>query len=343
MSARALPARQQSRRRTVEPPKSDGAWNVVQFGVICEDGSFSIEDFDRLLTSKPSGFDVKAQVLYFGDKQNAIRILFNNIVAWSIDRDHNALAFELEDPATFILDGRNSSSFDFIQNLMHPDWNPIDLRERKHYRIPRIGCHFRVCFVTTRDLDWFCIEARPFLKRAGNPRHRPRPIVRKNLTDPEAYKAAAVFYASLDIKVAYQFEKLFRNGLYSPTVLEILKKNTRRLIKLYNVDFAARVLESLAATSRQVQVRERQTKCLLASDKLQDRINAEEQRIKRYDAKQISPLEEFAVTTAVAQVFHVTVTPTRTLLEGPFMDASNRVLRMFPDFGSHFLRCRLLR
>lgn len=256
--------------------------------------------------------------------------MFNNIVAWSIDRAHNALAFELEDPATFIRDGRNSSIFDFSRTCNET--------ERSRYRVPHIACHFRVCFVTTRDLDWFCLEARPFLKRAGNPRQTPRPIIRKNLVDPAYFEAAGSYCATIDIRVAYQFHKLFRNGLYSPTVVEILKNNTRRLIKLHGPEFAAKVLESLASTSRQVQVRDRNTKCLLASSKLQQRITTEEERLKRQGSRTTDILDQHASTTATAQVFHVTITPTRVLLEGPFMDASNRVLRLFPEFGSHFLR-----
>lgn len=111
--ARSASTRQVQPRRRAEAVASEGAWSEVQFGVVCEDGSFSIEDFDKLASPLPSGFDVKKQVLEFGDKRNAIRILFNNITSWSIDREHNALAFELEDPATFIRDGRNSSTFDF--------------------------------------------------------------------------------------------------------------------------------------------------------------------------------------------------------------------------------------
>ena len=327
------PARQRGRKRA-EPVVSQGAWRLVQFGVVCEDGAFSIEDFDMPASPLPSGFDVKKQVLEFGNKRHAIRILFNNIVAWSIDRDHNALAFELEDPATFIRDGRNSSVFDFTTNGLDDQ----DFQQRMRYRIAHIACHFRVCFITTRDLDWFCLEARPFLKRAGNPRQSPRPIVRRNLIDPNFFEAAGQYCASIDIRVAYQLDKLFRNGLYSPTVLEIMKANTRRLIKIYGPAFAAKVLESLAATSRQVQVRDRNTKCLLASSKLQQRIHAEEERLKRQDISQVDVLDAQVNSTATAQVFHVTITPTRVLLEGPFMDASNRVLRLFPEFGSHFLR-----
>lgn len=117
---------------------------------------------------------------------------------------------------------------------------------------------------------------------------------------------------------------MLRNGLYSPTVLKILKSETRRLVKLYNVEFAAQVLESLAATSRQVQVRDRKSKCLLGSNKLRQRIETEENRLKRQDVK-ADALDQ--TSSATAQVFHVTITPTRVLLEGPFMDASNRVLR----------------
>lgn len=326
-------ARQQARKR-IEPVRYDGAWSIIQFGVICEDGSFSIEDYDAPQVPLPSGFDVKAQVLYFGDKHNSIRILFNNIVSWSIDHAHNALAFELEDPATFIRQGRNSSIFDFINKVDRE----LHIRDRGRYRVPLIGCHFRVCFVSVRDLDWFCLEARPFLKRAGNPRQEPRPIVRRNLTAPDFFEAVGQFCADLDIRVAYQFDKLIRNGLYSPTVLEILKDNTRRLIKCHSVDFAARVLESLAVTSRQIQVRDRHTRCLLGSGKLQQRIEVEQQRLIRQDAMEADPLNDQVVTTATAQVYHVAITPTRMLLEGPFMDASNRVLRLFPEFGSHFVR-----
>ncbi|CDW99284.1 hypothetical protein [Sporisorium scitamineum] len=290
-------------RKRAEAIVSEGAWSIVQFGVVCEDGSFSIEDFDSLASPLPSGFDVKKQVLEFGDKRNGIRILFNNIVSWSIDRAHNALAFELEDPATFIRDGRNSSTFDFTNDKSGSQ----DLKERMQYR------------------------------RAGNPRQNPRPIVRRNLIDPHFYQAAAQYCASIDLHVAYQFEKLFRNGLYSPTVLKILNSNTRQLLKIYGPDFAAKVLESLATTSRQVQVRDRNTKCLLASSKLEQRIHAEEERLKRQNARHVDVLDAQVNSTATAQVFHVTITPTRTLLEGPFMDASNRVLRLFPEFGSHFL------
>lgn len=60
-------SRQQARKRA-DPVVSEGAWSIVQFGVICEDESFSIEDFDSPPSPLPSGFDVKAQVLYFGNK-----------------------------------------------------------------------------------------------------------------------------------------------------------------------------------------------------------------------------------------------------------------------------------
>lgn len=326
--------RPQQPRKRIEPAKIQGAWSIVQFGVICEDGSFSIEYFDSPPSPLPSGFDIKSQTLCFGDKDNSIRILFNNIVSWSIDHTHKALSFELEDPATFIRQGRNSCIFDFVN---HADREDL-IRDRTRYRIRLIGCNFRVCFESYSDLDWFCIEARPFLKRAGNPRETPRAIVRRNLTEPKFFEAAGQFCANIDLKVAYQLDKLIRNGLYSPTALNILKQNTHRLIKSYGIDFAARVFESLAATSRQEQVRNRKTKCLLGSTKLEERIETEEKRLKRQDAAQADLLEEQTNPTATAHVYHVTITPTRMLLDGPFMDASKRVLRMFPDFGSHFVR-----
>ena len=126
-------------------------------------------------------------------------------------------------------------------------------------------------------------------------------------------------FRGLPWPVAFQLESLLHNGLLHTKEVEDLMQPVLTLCKthkgVYVGDLLRRFNEALQARS----VRESPAKCF--------------ERVCR-DFDFIEP----KLSPGSFRCCHVTFTPTRMILEGPYATQSNRVLREYRDHEDHFLR-----
>jgi RNA-dependent RNA polymerase len=121
-----------------------------------------------------------------------------------------------------------------------------------------------------------------------------------------------------DWSVAFQLEALLRNGLLNTE--DLLK----RLIGPV-VDLCARHPTTAVGTMRQF------VEAMRAKDPRQSLMDCFEECMKEVpEAIDLSP--------GTFMCHHVTVTPTRMLLAGPYVIQSNRVIRQYRGYEDHFIR-----
>lgn len=137
-----------------------------------------------------------------------------------------------------------------------------------------------------------------------------------------------------DWKVAFQFESLLRNNLLC--VGDVVYIHTHRLAPLYKrfeddedcIDAHHSVAQILKYLVEQLETRshdESVTQCV-------DRVMMTPRRTS------FDPVSGKMSTGGTFLCHHVTFTPTRMVLEGPYITQSNRVIRQFPGFEHFFVR-----
>ncbi|KAN0061184.1 hypothetical protein ACQY0O_006919 [Thecaphora frezii] len=305
-----------------------GTWKTIAFGVVCPDGSFSVEDEERLSIPLPATFSEYTQTLIFGDETNdAVKILYNTLLRWS--NHEKEVTFELERPATFIRNGRVSAYWGFTPAKSED----AILVERQRYRAPHVGSIFKIVFTTHEELEAFWRLGQRVFARAGRPVDARR-CVKRNLFKPAYFERIEALCAGLSIPLAFQCERLFRNDLLLPPAIDDLEGLVHRSIQERGERATALLVMNVSIAIQ----RHRATR---ATDNakpfdLPEAFLSEAERLSRAKHK----VEDLLLVGlgATFEVYNVTVTPTRTLLAGPVVDTSNRVLRLFPDKAHHFLR-----
>lgn len=156
-------------------------------------------------------------------------------------------------------------------------------------------------------------------------------IQSRNLFAQSQLDRLAKLLSRTDWKVAFQFECLLRNNLLC--VDDVVYIHTHRLGPLYDrfkgcPDSNHSVAQLLKYLVEQLQSRsqdESVTQCV-------DRVMMVPKRTS------FDPVAGKMGTGGTFLCHHVTFTPTRMVLEGPYITQSNRVIRQFPGFEHFFVR-----
>ncbi|PWN52218.1 RdRP-domain-containing protein [Violaceomyces palustris] len=317
-----------SKERRLGRLEKPGVWRSIQFGHVCEDGVFSIEDEEVLTKAMPAEFDEASQTMVFGDDHYSVKILYNSVLRWSVQE--TAVLFELERPATFVCDGKVASHWNFRKL-------PLDdptVEERKKFRAALIGSTFRVTFDAHAKLDDFLLQGRRLLVRAGLPQ-KPRQCAKRNLFAKSFFEKCDATCQRLGIPLAFQFERLIRNGLLVPTHVPLLESMVSRSILERGEELTARLVLALSQRVKRFQMLKETGDLGQGPFDLKEIWCSEAKRMDKHE-----PVADLIPTGigATFEVYHATVTPTRTLLSGPVVDTSNRVLRLFPYHSHHFIR-----
>ncbi|CEL59932.1 hypothetical protein RSOLAG1IB_09216 [Rhizoctonia solani AG-1 IB] len=135
---------------------------------------------------------------------------------------------------------------------------------------------------------------------------------------------------SLDWEVAFQVEALFRNGVLVPTEIMAIKPIIEALTK-ESKDRAADALRTFIAELQGAGVRKNFND--FENKNVVDEFNAHLLRIA-----QAMPLERIGVSKSDFMCYHVKITPTAVHLTGPLEEQSNRVIRRYPGYETHFIR-----
>ena len=159
-------------------------------------------------------------------------------------------------------------------------------------------------------------------------------IQSRNLFAQSQLDRLARLLGRTDWKVAFQFESLLRNNHLH--VSDVVYIHTKRLAALYERFDAD---EGCADSHHSVA----QTLKYLV-EQLQNRPQSEtvNQCIDRVmmvpKSSSFDPVAAKMATGGMFLCHHVTFTPTRLMLEGPYVTQSNRVIRQFPGFEHYFVR-----
>ena len=135
-------------------------------------------------------------------------------------------------------------------------------------------------------------------------------------------------FSKLPWAVAYQLEALLSNGLLHAGQVEELLPKVRQLCKKHLRNDSAFVGNLLRDYTRDLQTRAMGPAPSLPTNPLK----IFDDLLKSFDST------ESETPPGTFRCGHVTFTPTRMLLHGPFPTQSNRIIRQYPAFCSHFLR-----
>ena len=159
-------------------------------------------------------------------------------------------------------------------------------------------------------------------------------IQSRNLFAQSQIDRLAKLLSRTDWKVAFQFECLLRNNLLC--VGDVVYIHTHRLAGLYkrfnqdkecaDPDYSvAQILKYLVEQLQNRPKNESVTQCI-------DKVTMTPKRTS------FDPVAGKMGTGGTFLCHHTTFTPTRMILEGPYITQSNRVIRQFPGFEHFFIR-----
>ncbi|EIW57530.1 RdRP-domain-containing protein [Trametes versicolor FP-101664 SS1] len=144
---------------------------------------------------------------------------------------------------------------------------------------------------------------------------------------PETMRAVRSWIMRFEWPVAFQLEALLRNGLLNTGDMLDLRTDVEELHQ-EDPDFAADALRHFFEKLQSKQRSETVVECFkntLAKDReVQESLSGEDADVPE--------------SKGTLKCFHVIVTPTRILLEGPYDTQSNRVVRKYHDYRENFVR-----
>ncbi|THG97697.1 hypothetical protein EW026_g4356 [Hermanssonia centrifuga] len=273
-------------------------------------------EYDHKLIRLQLGDPVTEELAY-----NVV-ITFANIRKLAIGYDFgNPFAcFELWTPPVFQLER-------FNRELTGRDWNDsrkyrqrLESINASHGAIAPYAHQLRIILHETKDLEDFSY----LCTVAG----LPRPIKAHMEAFSNGFYAARklhnlyLHFKEFDWRVAFQMEAMLRNGLI----------NTQELLQqLYQPikDLCSCQPATAADTLRLF------TDALRSPDLRQSKIDRFRQICGRDPSESLSA---HRLSKGNFLCHHVTITPTRMLLEGPFVIQSNRVIRKYQGYEEHFIR-----
>ncbi|KAJ1307617.1 hypothetical protein OPQ81_001714 [Rhizoctonia solani] len=135
---------------------------------------------------------------------------------------------------------------------------------------------------------------------------------------------------SLHWDVAFQVEALFRNGALVPTELLAIKPIVEKLAK-ESKDQAADALRTFRAEIQGAGARK-------TFNDFEDKNVVDEFNQHVQKSAESMPWERIGMSKSSFMCHHVKITPTAVHLNGPLEEQSNRVIRRYPGYETHFIR-----
>ncbi|KAF8686499.1 RdRP protein [Rhizoctonia solani] len=135
---------------------------------------------------------------------------------------------------------------------------------------------------------------------------------------------------SLDWEVAFQVEALFRNGVLVPTEIMAIKPIIEALAK-QSKGQAADALRTFRAEIQGAGARR-------TFNDFEDKDVVKEFSDHISRNTQSMPLERVKISNSNFMCYHLKITPTAVHLNGPLEEQSNRVIRRYPGYETHFIR-----
>ncbi|KAG8700429.1 hypothetical protein FRC11_012943, partial [Ceratobasidium sp. 423] len=135
---------------------------------------------------------------------------------------------------------------------------------------------------------------------------------------------------SLDWGVAFQIEALFRNATLVPSELMAIKPIVEKLAK-ESKDRAADALRTFRAEIQGAGAHK-----TFNDFENKDVVDEFNEHLRK--SAQAMPWERIGMSKSSFMCYHVKITPTAVHLNGPLEEQSNRVIRRYPGYETHFIR-----
>ncbi|KAG9048828.1 hypothetical protein FS837_011911 [Tulasnella sp. UAMH 9824] len=320
--------------------------NSVQFGWLCRDNRFSqewqadIQSISNLpADNTPSlRFNADSNEIWislavvnteFETLQAMVVVRFSRIEALIIDtaeRSTPGILFTFLSPPALEIHEDSDSIFgqDHFRRYRCSAFGPTHTRI-----IPYTLFAMRVTCASQTHME----EFRRMARAASLPRPTdavPSPIVRRSLFSPNNLDDIDAWLEGLPWSVAFQALSILNAAALDPIELWGLRLRIEALVS--DADFgeakAGEVLRGFGSKLKDpaalIQDDESIIRCF-------ESVKADLRRASLSSSSRIR-------NPGVFNCYHATVTPTRILLDGPFLDQSNRVLRQYPAHQEYFLR-----
>ncbi|KAI0636634.1 RdRP-domain-containing protein [Trametes polyzona] len=288
-------------------------------------------------------YDHRLIRIQLGDRQTEeigsnIAITFSNIrkVAIGIDFGNPFVCFELLTPPMFERER-------FNRTLTGNDWRDqrkfrqrLDSLSPAHAAVAPYAHHMRVIMHTEADIHTFrelCQVAevqRPVLAHVE--------AFDRGFFAPKQMHKFHTWLAQFAWPVAFQIEALLRGGfLNTEDLLGHFRVPLEKLQREMGAEAAAVTLRNFCDALRTRGPRDSVVDCW--RNAMPESVSKREKGAgARLAMRRFELPTERERDMGKFQCHHVTFTPTRVILEGPYVSVSNRVIRQFAGFEDHFLR-----
>lgn len=320
--------------------------SLLQFGWECRDGVFSIE-FERPCYDRARlRFDGETRQfrlrLHECDDNIVVAIRASQVSGISVGTDlpsmKPAIFFSLFYPPTFESEPpTNVALEDFfdMSDMTFPRQNGGPSRWRlsaiDHEHEPyseftslsmRIVCETDACVSNFR---WIC-------RQAHIPIHEQDfPVLYREIFDLDVLDSFQDWLSTLPWAVAFQTDALLRAGILDPLELLHLAPHLEKTYEKYGIAWTAALIRHFGNEARDPSWYRRPRHVGSApSDALMDLFT----RCRNTFSQ--PPIQDTQEETF--DCYHARVTPTRVLLDGPFPERSNRVMRHYNGYTDNFLR-----
>ena len=329
--------------------------STIQFGCECRDQVYSIEWEKR--APAHLGFDGERREFRIYADQGSL-LSDTRIIAIRVNAVYNVSAtvdsasgtpvifFSLVHPPTF----ESESTFSILASVLDASsnrptrhrWSSFDTDDEEHTLIaPYVSLAIRLECESFEDLRVF----RKFIGAAHLPvDDNAYPVVRRGLFSPATRAEYQLWIATLPWIVAFQMEALLRSWLLNMAEALSLRSEVDRVLQARGVAYVAALLRDFASHA----------KTLYWYGGTQPGAESDfETRLKAAWSDPVThlfalveaafvykPIESSLTVdpSAPFQCLRVTITPTTMILEGPFPERSNRVMRKYFRNQECFIR-----
>ena len=325
-------AQAEKTRKIEEAEANQISISGIEFGWECRDNVFSCE-WEKLLDPPGSlGYDEERREfrINFGSKSIALRSAQINWASCGMDGPLPAIYFNLGSHPVFeeAITVPHSDPILALFGITQPSTftrTRISSLDPDHERVvayASLAARF-VCD-SPRSLEMFHALCRisPLGEATRGTYHKEY----RKLFSEELMTQFNSWLAWLDFEVAFQVEKIVRDGEVDFREILTLRQQIRDLVRSKGVQHTVGVLRSFHSALKES-----------AWDVRPDYIPALFRTTTQAYAPEPKSLAEMALDDTFS-CYHVSVTPTAMKLSGPFQERSNRVFRRYPDRHSCFIR-----
>lgn len=232
----------------------------------------------------------------------------------------------------------------FNRTMTGDDWKDqrkfrqrLDSLNEAHAVVAPYAHHIRLILHTEADIRKFaelCTVAelkRPFWAKVE--------AFNKGFFSPKQLHIFTNWLRQFSWPVAFQLEALLRGGLmHSEDLLVHFRGHIEKLYRDYPADVAD-VLRDFCETLRTRNTGDTHMDCFLRiAPNAGKKTKCGGRKLKSNGDQDESPDDKEIKDMGKFKCYHITFTPTRMVLEGPYVSQSNRVIRQFAGFEDHFLR-----